>query len=48
MAQRLESVGGRLAMDSAPGAGTRLTITAPLTPPWAEGAAPAATVHPAR
>ena len=48
MAQRLESVGGRLTIDSAPGAGTRLTITAPLTPPWAEGAAPAATVHPAR
>ena len=54
MAQRLESVGGRLTIDSAPGAGTRLTITAPLTPPWAEGAAPAAatapaaTAHPAR
>ena len=48
MAQRLESVGGRLAIDSAPGTGTRLTITAPLTPPWAEGAAPAATAHPAR
>lgn len=48
MAQRLESVGGRLAIDSAPGAGTRLTITAPLTPPWAEGAAPAAAAHPAR
>ena len=48
MAQRLESVGGRLTIDSAPGTGTRLTITAPLTPPWAEGAAPAATVHPAR
>ena len=48
MAQRLESVGGRLTIDSAPGAGTRLTITAPLTPPWAEGAAPAAAAHPAR
>ena len=54
MAQRLESVGGRLTIDSAPGTGTRLTITAPLTPPWAEGAAPAAatapaaTAHPAR
>ncbi|QPL04752.1 MULTISPECIES: sensor histidine kinase [Actinomyces] len=36
MSQRLESVGGRLAVDSAPGAGTRLTITAPLTPPWAD------------
>ena len=48
MAQRLESVGGRLAIDSAPGAGTRLTITAPLTPPWAESAAPAAAAHPAR
>ena len=48
MAQRLESVGGRLTIDSAPGTGTRLTITAPLTPPWAEGAAPAAAAHPAR
>ena len=48
MAQRLESVGGHLTIDSAPGAGTRLTITAPLTPPWAEGAAPAAAAHPAR
>ncbi|MCL3793146.1 sensor histidine kinase, partial [Actinomyces sp. 186855] len=35
MSQRLESVGGHLAVDSAPGAGTRLRITAPLTPPWA-------------
>mgnify|MGYP001674994046 FL=1 len=42
MTQRLESVGGRLDVDSAPGAGTRLTITAPLSPPWAEGTAPAA------
>ncbi len=48
MAQRLESVGGRLAIDSAPGAGTRLTITAPLTPPWAESAAPSAAAGPAR
>ena len=48
MAQRLESVGGRLTIDSAPGTGTRLTITAPLTPPWAEDAAPAAAAHPAR
>ena len=48
MAQRLESVGGRLTIDSAPGAGTRLTITAPLTPPWAESAAPAAAAGPAR
>ena len=38
MAQRVESIGGRLKVSSPEGAGTRLTITAPLTPPWgAEG-----------
>ena len=38
MAQRVESIGGRLEVSSPKGAGTRLTITAPLTPPWgAEG-----------
>ncbi|WP_235954450.1 sensor histidine kinase [Actinomyces faecalis] len=37
MAQRVESVGGRLDMWSPAGGGTRLTITAPLTPPWAQG-----------
>ena len=35
MAQRVESVGGALAVDSPAGSGTRLTISAPLTPPWA-------------
>ena len=34
MAQRVESIGGRLKVSSPEGAGTRLTITAPLTPPW--------------
>ena len=34
MAQRLESVGASLRIDSSP-AGTRLTICSPLTPPWA-------------
>ncbi|MBM6978179.1 MAG: ATP-binding protein [Actinomyces succiniciruminis] len=37
MAQRVESVGGRLLIDSPPGGGTRLTLTAPLIPPWARG-----------
>ena len=38
MAQRVESIGGRLKVSSPEGAGTRRTITAPLTPPWgAEG-----------
>ena len=38
MTQRVESIGGRLEVSSPEGAGTRLTITAPLTPPWgAEG-----------
>ena len=38
MTQRVESIGGRLKVSSPEGAGTRLTITAPLTPPWgAEG-----------
>ena len=35
MAQRVESVGGALAVVSPAGGGTRLTISAPLTPPWA-------------
>ena len=35
MAQRVESVGGALAVVSPAGSGTRLTISAPLTPPWA-------------
>ncbi|MDO4901204.1 sensor histidine kinase [Actinomyces sp.] len=35
MAQRLDSIGGSLEIDSPPGAGTRLTVSAPLTPPWA-------------
>ncbi|WP_233188354.1 sensor histidine kinase [Actinomyces qiguomingii] len=35
MTQRVESIGGRLLIDSPPGGGTRLTLTAPLTPPWA-------------
>lgn len=35
MAQRVESVGGRLEVVSPGGAGTKLSITAPLTPPWA-------------
>ena len=34
MAQRVESIGGRLEVSSPGGGGTRLTITAPLTPPW--------------
>ena len=34
MAQRVESIGGRLEVSSPSGGGTRLTITAPLTPPW--------------
>ena len=34
MAQRVESIGGRLEVSSPEGAGTQLTITAPLTPPW--------------
>ena len=33
MAQRVESIGGRLKVSSPEGAGTRLTITAPLTLP---------------
>ncbi|SDM65833.1 sensor histidine kinase [Actinomyces ruminicola] len=37
MAQRVESVGGRLTIGSPPGVGTRLTLTVPLTPPWARG-----------
>ncbi|MDU6150696.1 MAG: sensor histidine kinase [Actinomyces urogenitalis] len=37
MAQRVESVGGTLDVVSPSGGGTRLTITAPLTPPWARG-----------
>ncbi|WP_136194446.1 sensor histidine kinase [Actinomyces procaprae] len=36
MAQRMESIGGRLEIDSPSGAGTRLTVSAPLTPPWAQ------------
>lgn len=43
MAQRVESVGGSLTLSSPRGLGTTLTITAPLTPPWAavgSGAAP--------
>ena len=35
MTQRVESVGGALAVVSPAGGGTRLTISAPLTPPWA-------------
>lgn len=35
MVQRVESIGGRLEVSSPDGEGTRLTITAPLTPPWA-------------
>ena len=34
MAQRVESIGGRLEVSSPEGAGTQVTITAPLTPPW--------------
>ena len=34
MAQRVESIGGWLEVSSPEGAGTQLTITAPLTPPW--------------
>ncbi|WP_315584653.1 sensor histidine kinase [Actinomyces viscosus] len=34
MAQRVESIGGHLEVSSPDGGGTRLTITAPLTPPW--------------
>ncbi|MEG8105764.1 two-component sensor histidine kinase [Actinomyces oris] len=34
MTQRVESIGGRLEVSSPEGAGTQLTITAPLTPPW--------------
>lgn len=37
MAQRVESVGGTVEVESPPGGGTRLTITTPLTPPWAQG-----------
>ncbi|MDU0347568.1 sensor histidine kinase [Actinomyces sp. MRS3W] len=37
MAQRVESIGGHLVINSPPGVGTRLTLTAPLTPPWARG-----------
>ena len=39
MTQRVESVGGALAVVSPAGGGTRLTISAPLTPPWAADAA---------
>lgn len=35
MAQRVESVGGRLVISSPPGGGTTLRMTAPLAPPWA-------------
>ena len=34
MVQRVESIGGQLEVDSPAGGGTRLMITAPLTPPW--------------
>ena len=34
MVQRVESIGGQLEVDSPVGGGTRLMITAPLTPPW--------------
>ena len=34
MAQRVESIGGWLEVSSPEGAGTQVTITAPLTPPW--------------
>ena len=34
IAQRVESIGGRLEVSSPEGAGTQVTITAPLTPPW--------------
>ncbi|WP_208320602.1 sensor histidine kinase [Actinomyces sp. ZJ308] len=37
MAQRVESIGGYLEVSSPDGNGTRLTITAPLTPPWGAG-----------
>ena len=45
MTQRVESVGGALAVVSPAGGGTRLTISAPLTPPWAAGAARAETMR---
>lgn len=51
MAQRVESVGGSLTLSSPRGRGTILTITAPLTPPWAavgSGAAPESTEPGAR
>ena len=38
MVQRVESVGGRLEVDSPAGAGTRLLITTPLAPPWSADA----------
>ncbi len=35
--ERIEAFGGRIAIESAPGAGARFTITVPLTPPSAHG-----------
>ncbi len=44
---RLDAIGGRLAVDSAPGRGTRVTATLPATPPATSPAAPPAGPPPA-